>query len=365
MTAIFPELKDRRVLLTGHTGFKGSWMAQWLARLGAKVTGYALPAPTNPSNYEASKIRELLAGEYLKDIRDLGSLQKAFDETQPEVVLHLAAQALVHESYLTPHETFDVNVMGTSAVLDIVRKSKRPAVVVICTSDKCYDNKEQIWGYRESDALGGYDPYSASKGAAEIVTASYRRAFFHPSKLAEHGVKIASARAGNVIGGGDWAKDRIVTDVIAALSAGKPIPVRSPRAIRPWQHVLEPLSGYLTLANRMLASNDPAWCCAWNFGPVSGSEMLVRALAEAFVKHWGSGSWEDRSDPNAPHEAGILRLSIDKAISHLAWRPQWNFDETVRRTARWYRQFKPGISMRDQGNEDIQAYEQAMQNGKS
>ena len=359
MHEIFPALHNRRILLTGHTGFKGSWMALWLARLGAKVTGYSLPAPSKPTNYEVSQVREVLTKEFIADIRNTATLAKAFDETSPEVVFHLAAQPLVRESYNDPHETFGVNVLGTSAVLDAVRKARRPMVVVVVTSDKCYDNKEQIWGYRECDELGGFDPYSASKGAAEIITASYRRSFFHPAKLRDHGVKLASARAGNVIGGGDWAKDRIVTDIVSSLAAGKPVPVRNKHAIRPWEHVLEPLSGYLAIADRMLTSDDPKWCSAWNFGPYTGREAPVVDLVDCFSKHWKGGKWEDKSDPNAPHEAGILRLAIDKAMTELNWRPRWDFRTTVQRTAEWYQDYYalPTRSMRDRCHKDIEQYE--------
>ena len=249
----------------------------------------------------------------------------------------------MRESYTHPRETFEVNVMGTVNLLEAVRALGRPCVVLVITSDKCYENREQCWGYRECDAMGGHDPYSASKGAAEIVTAAYRRSFFPPEQLSRHGVKLASVRAGNVIGGGDWAKDRILTDVVRHLRAGQPVPVRSPRAIRPWQHVLEPLSGYLTLAERMLQSDEPAWCGAWNFGPMPGEEIPVGQLVEAFFETWGSGSWQDVSDPNQPHEAGVLRLCIDQAINRLGWRPRWSVVEAVRRTAGWFRRYYAGL----------------------
>ncbi len=304
----------RSVLVTGHTGFKGSWLALWLHRLGAKVTGYALPPPTEPSNFCASAVRDLLAKHYEAEIRDAAALHAAVAAAQPDVVFHLAAQSLVRESYQSPRATFEVNVIGTLGLLDAVRAAGKPCVVVSVASDKCYENREQVWGYREIDPLGGHDLYSASKGAAEIAVAAYRRSFFPPERLGRHGVKLATARAGNVIGGGDWAKDRILTDAVRHLESGRPVPVRNPDAVRPWQHVLEPLSGYLTLAARMLESDAPSWCDAWNFGPLPGEELPVRRLVELFLQYWGEGTWTDVSDPNQPHEAGVLRLNIDKCF---------------------------------------------------
>lgn len=350
--------RGKRVFLTGHTGFKGSWMALWLHRLGAEVYGYSLPPPTQPSNYALSNVQALLSGETLGDIRDRTLMAKALAAFTPDVVFHLAAQPLVRESYNTPFETFEVNVMGTASVLDAVRNVKKPCAAVCITTDKCYENREQVWGYRECDPMGGYDPYSASKGAAEILIASYRRSFFHPDRLAKHGVQLASARAGNVIGGGDWARDRIVTDMVAALVEGRPVPVRNPHAIRPWQHVLEPLSGYLTLAAAMLEKPGAKWASAWNFGPVSGTELPVGALAEAFVKAWGQGEWVDQSSPDQPHEASILRLSIEKAGWELGWRPRWTCAEMVKRTANWYRSVLcEGADARKACEADIEAYE--------
>ncbi len=354
----FPAFRGKRVFLTGHTGFKGSWLSLWLCQLGAKVHGYALPPPTEPSNYALSKVRDRLSGETLGDIRDRKRMREALAAFKPEVVFHLAAQPLVRDSYAVPFETFEVNVMGTASVLEAVRELQRPCAVVCITSDKCYENREQLRGYREGDPLGGHDPYSASKGAAEILIASYRRSFFHPDRLGEHGVQLASARAGNVIGGGDWARDRIVTDMVAALSAGRPVPVRNPHAIRPWQHVLEPLSGYLTLASAMLSKADHKWCEAWNFGPIAGAGMPVGKLADAFVKAWGKGGWVDRSSPGQLHEAAILRLNIQKARRELGWRPRWNCQEMVKRTAQWYRSVLcEGADARKACEADIMMYE--------
>lgn len=332
----------RSVLVTGHTGFKGSWLAVWLSRLGARVSGYALPPSTTPNHFETSGIRSLLAHHTEGDIRDADRLQAALAAAAPDVVFHLAAQPIVRESYNSPRETFEVNVIGTAAVLDAVRDWGQPCTVVVVTSDKCYENREQVWGYREQDALGGFDPYSASKGAAEIVAASYRSSFFPVDRLDRHGVRLATVRSGNVIGGGDWSPDRILTDVVRHAVAGEPIPVRSPRAIRPWQHVLEPLSGYLQLAAKMLTSSDLHWCSAWNFGPLPGEEVPVARLVELFLEAWGDGSWRDVSDPAQLHEARILRLSIDKAIGELGWKPRWSVRQAVSQTARWYREFHSG-----------------------
>jgi CDP-glucose 4,6-dehydratase len=262
-------------------------------------------------------------------------------------VFHLAAQALVRLSYELPIETIQTNVTGTANLLEAVRQAGRPCAVVVVTSDKCYENREWVYGYREDEAMGGHDVYSMSKGAAELVTSSYRRSFFHPAMLAKHGVAVASARAGNVVGGGDWAKDRIVPDAIGALAEGRPIPVRNPSGVRPWQHVLEPLGGYLLLGARLAGIGADAperFCEAWNFGPRIEDARPVRDVVEALIAAWGSGSWDDRHDPAAPHEAGLLRLSIDKAQARLGWTPRWRFEETFRRTVEWYRAFHEGAS---------------------
>ncbi|MCE5302029.1 MAG: CDP-glucose 4,6-dehydratase [Planctomycetaceae bacterium] len=362
MPPLATQFSGRSALVTGHTGFKGSWLAVWLHRLGAHVSGYALAPPTDPSNFQASGVRGLLQHHYQADILDADSLDRALDETRPEIVFHLAAQPLVRESYQDPRRTFAVNVQGTVELLDAIRRAGRPCVVVAVSSDKCYENREQLWGYREIDPLGGFDPYSASKGAMEIAAAAYRRSFFPADRIAEHGVKLATARAGNVLGGGDWAKDRIVVDAVEHLQSGQAVPVRNPTSVRPWQHVLEPLSGYLALAARMLESDDPQWCEAWNFGPMSGDQATVRRLVELLVDAWGCGTWQDRSRADQPHEAGLLRLNIDKAIHRLGWRPRWTLAETVRRTAAWYRRFyvdRPS-SMLEACRADIDAYENAV-----
>ena len=340
MNKTLPEsFADRSVFVTGHTGFKGTWLCLWLQTMGARVTGYALAPPTDPNNFTISRVREGLADHYEADIRDESTLHTAMRNAQPDVVLHLAAQSVVRKSYQIPRETFDVNVMGTASVLEGARKLDNPCAVVCVTSDKCYENREQVWGYRECDAFGEHDPYGASKGAAEILIRSYLRSFFPPEKLREHGIKLASARAGNVIGGGDWTTDALIVDVVKALAAGRSVDLRSPGAYRPWQHVLQALSGYLTLAARLLESDEPSLCGGWNFGPLPGNELPVREVVELFFQEWGSGSWNDVSESDNPHESHILRLSIDKAIWQLGWKPRWDVQRTLYETARWYRTY--------------------------
>lgn len=336
MTRSFFEKKH--IFLTGHTGFKGSWLALWLQRLGARVYGYSLPPPTEPSNYRLSHIRKYLVKETIGDIRNRKQIQKALQSANPDVIFHLAAQPLVLESYSDPFETFDTNVLGTASVLDAVRAFKKPCAVICVTTDKCYENTAPRRGCREADPMGGHDPYSASKGAAEILIASYRRSFFNPVNLSKHGVQLASVRSGNVIGGGDWGKNRIVTDIVTALVKGRAVEVRNPRAIRPWQHVLEPLSGYLRLAAMMLKQPSAKWCQAWNFGPAGNAELSVAKLAESFIREWGRGSWLDKSNPAQPHETELLRLCIHKARHELGWSPCWNAAQTIKRTVHWYQQ---------------------------
>lgn len=335
----------KRVLLTGHTGFKGSWLSLWLGELGAEVTGYALAPDQRPALYEVAGVEAALARSVVADLRDLPRLRAVVAETRPHYLFHLAAQSLVRRSYEEPIETIGSNVLGTAHVLEALRQAGRPCACVIVTSDKCYENQEWIYGYREHEPMGGHDVYSMSKGAAELVTSSYRRSFFDPARLAEHGVAVASARAGNVVGGGDWAKDRIVPDSIAALAQGRPIPVRNPSSVRPWQHVLEPLGGYLLVGARLagVGSPPPADCCGpWNFGPRAEDARPVREVVEAVISAWGKGSWDDRHDPRAPHEAGLLRLSSEKAQALLGWTPRWRFEQTFEKTVAWYRAFYGG-----------------------
>ena len=348
MTPTAQELRaayaGKKVLLTGHTGFKGAWLTLWLERLGAKVCGLALE-PEAQSVFLTAGV-DTSCEHRVGDVRNFTLVRDAVAACKPDIVFHLAAQALVRKSYSEPLATIETNINGTAHVLEAIRATKTRCAVVVVSSDKCYENREWVYGYREEDAMGGFDPYSMSKGATELVTSSWRRSFFPPQKLSEHGVGIASARAGNVIGGGDWAADRIVPDCIRSLSKGEPIGVRSPHAIRPWQHVLEPLSGYLLLGVKLLTAPRPQdFCEGWNFGPETASARPVSALADALVKSWGKGSWVDQSDPKAHHEASLLRLSIDKAHAKLGWVPRWNFDETIARTVAWYRAQVEGASV--------------------
>lgn len=318
----------RRVLLTGHTGFKGSWLALWLTQLGASVTGYALPPPGGRSHWRQL---ELAVSDNTGDIRDQAALDAAFAASRPEIVFHLAAQPLVRQSYREPLDTWAVNLMGTTNVLDMCRRHADVRAVVVVTTDKVYHNREWAWGYRESDALGGIDPYAASKAAAELAAQSYRQAFLH-----ERGILLATARAGNVIGGGDWSADRLVPDLVRAQAAGQPLQVRSPRATRPWQHVLDCLSGYLLLGQRLLAG-DPACARAWNFGPVADDNRTVGAVLERMQAFWPELGWTD-ADSKGPHEAALLGLDSAEARKHLGWAPVWRLDDALRATAQWYRQ---------------------------
>ncbi len=336
--------RAKKVFVTGHTGFKGSWLALWLAELGAEVHGYALAPITQPALFDAADV-EKVCRHRVSDIRDLSALRASLRTVRPDYVFHLAAQPLVRLSYSEPLDTLAVNVTGTAQLLEAIRLEGLRCAVVVVTSDKCYENQESLYGYREDEAMGGHDVYSMSKGAAELVVASWRRSFFAPGELLQHGVALATARAGNVVGGGDWARDRIVPDAIMALVEKRPVPVRNPHAVRPWQHVLEPLGGYLLLGARLagLGTDTPsAYCQPWNFGPRFEDARPVRQVVEALIRAWGSGAWDDRSDPGAPHEAGLLRLSIDKAQARLGWKPRWHFDETFRRTVEWYRAFHEG-----------------------
>lgn len=329
----------RSVFVTGHTGFKGAWLVQLLRRAGADVDGYSLAPPTEPSLFRVAAVESLLRRHVQADVRDGPRLAGALGEARPDVVFHLAAQSLVRRSHRDPVETFSTNVTGTAAVLDAVRRAGRPCVVIVVTSDKCYEPHDDGTPHREDDRLGGRDPYSASKAGAELVAASFRASAFPPERLGDHGVQVATVRAGNVIGGGDWAEDRIVTDVVRHLVADRPVPVRNPAAIRPWQHVLDPLVGYVTLAESMLRQPSARWCQGWNFGPVAGGDVTVSGLVEAFIDAWGGGEWIDVHDPRAPTETATLRLSIDGTLAGLPWRPRWGPGEAIRRTAAWYRGF--------------------------
>jgi CDP-glucose 4,6-dehydratase len=325
--------RGKTVWLSGHTGFKGAWLAHWLLELGARVHGFALAPAIDPALFDQLGLAARM-GQQLGDVRDAAAVAKSIAAVQPDFVLHLAAQAILRTSYEIPVETYATNVMGTIHVLEALRPLKKPCAAVLVTTDKCYENREWVYGYREEDPLGGYDPYSSSKAAAEIAISAWRRSFF-----GGHPVRLGSGRAGNVIGGGDWAKDRIVPDCIRQLQRNESIPVRNPKATRPWQHVLEPLSGYLWLAARLAQAHEPAGALAsaFNFGPGHESNRTVEALVTEVLKLW-PGRWEDRSDPNAVHEARLLQLATDKANALLGWAPVWNFPATIEQTVKWYRE---------------------------
>lgn len=342
----------RSVFVTGHTGFKGAWLSEWLGTMGAEVTGYALDPPTQPNLFEAldlgSRVRHVVA-----DVRDRERLAAEVRAAQPSVIFHLAAQAIVRRAYAEPRETFETNIMGTVNVLEAARACPSVRAVVIVTSDKCYQNHETDQAFRETDAMGGRDPYSASKGCAELVTAAYRESFF------ADGAAVASARAGNVIGGGDWAEDRIIPDSARALAAGEPVVVRNPDAIRPWQHVLEPLSGYLRLG-ALLLRDGRRYEGAWNFGPADqGDDRPVRWVVERFLADWGSGSWTTPPDTGRqPHEAHRLRLDSSRARDQLGWAPVWDAQTAVRRTATWYREYyRAPATARELVEDHLRAYQ--------
>lgn len=331
--------RGKRVLVTGHTGFKGSWLSIWLHELGAEVIGVAQDPFTERDNFVLSGIGQRIKADIRADIRDGERMKEIFHQYQPEIVFHLAAQPLVRLSYDIPVETYQTNVMGSINILEAIRATDSVKVGVMITTDKCYENREQIWGYRENEPMGGYDPYSSSKGAAEIAIASWRRSFFNPNDYEKHGKSIASVRAGNVIGGGDWALDRIIPDYIKALEAGKPIEIRSPKAIRPWQHVLEPLSGYMLLVQKMW--DEPVkYCEGWNFGPKAESITNVWDVASMVIENYGSGELKDLSDPNALHEAKLLMLDISKAKFQLGWEPRMSLDKCIQLVVDWYKRYK-------------------------
>lgn len=343
--------KGRRVLVTGHTGFKGSWLSLWLHRLGAEVTGYALEPATSPSLFEIAAIGGRI-DSVIADVRDLGAVRSCMARAKPEVVIHLAAQALVRASYADPVETYQTNVMGTVNVLESVRSTAGVRAVVVVTSDKCYENREWLWGYRESDPVGGRDPYSSSKGCAELVTNAYRRSFYDDSNQ----VGIASARAGNVIGGGDWAVDRLVPDVMIAFAAGRPVTVRNPTALRPWQHVLEPLGGYLRLAET-LADRPADFSEAWNFGPSDDDAKPVSWVVGRLAELWGSGANWTTSSAKEVHEAQYLKLDCSKARARLGWTPCLDLGEALDWVVEWYRAHDDGADVGALALEQINRYE--------
>lgn len=352
---VSPEFwSGKRVFLTGHTGFKGSWLALWLQRLGAELTGYALAPPTQPSLFEVARVGQGMRS-VIADIRDLAELADAVAQARPQIVIHMAAQPLVRHSYNHPVETYATNVMGTVHLLEAIRFAPDVRVAINVTTDKCYENHGRPEGYREGEPLGGYDPYSNSKACSELVTAAYRSSFFNPADYARHGVGLASARAGNVIGGGDWAQDRLIPDVIQAFIAHRPAVIRNPHATRPWQHVLEPLSGYLLLAERLWHAG-PAHAEAWNFGPDPADAQPVEAIVRTLAARWGSGAHWEVDARTHPHEAHELRLDIGKARSKLGWQPRWTLDTALDHIVHWVRAHQSGADMRELTLAQIDAY---------
>lgn len=339
--------QGKRVFITGHTGFKGSWLALWLQSLGAKVTGFSLNLPSEINLFELAKVGNDMHS-IVGDVRDASFLEQSLLAAKPDIVFHLAAQSLVLESYQKPVETYATNVMGTVNLLEAVRNSSTVKSVVVVTSDKCYDNKEWHWGYRENDPMGGFDPYSSSKGCAELVVDSYRNSFFHADKFNEHGVAIASARAGNVIGGGDWAKDRLIPDVVSAFTKHEPVKLRNPASIRPWQHVLDPLSAYLLLAERLFEYGK-SYAEAWNFGPNETDTKSTGWLVEKMAAQWKQdAACLVEHNEHAEHEAVYLRLDCSKAHSKLGWYPIWSIEDAVENVVNWYQAYLR--------NEDMHAY---------
>ena len=347
--------RGKRVFLTGHTGFKGSWLSLWLQQLGADLCGYALAPPTSPSLFEVARVAQGMSS-MLGDVRDAQSLQAAMAAHAPEVVIHMAAQPLVRYSYENPVETYSTNVMGTVNLLEAIRQTPSVRAVVNVTTDKCYENREWVWPYRENEAMGGFDPYSSSKACSELVSAAYRNSYFPASRYEQHHVAFATARAGNVIGGGDWAADRLVPDILAAFEKGAPVVIRNPKAIRPWQHVLESLRGYLTLAER-LHSDGPAVAEAFNFGPRSEDARPVDWIVSQLGQRWGgSASWNIDAGPH-PHEAHFLKLDISKAGHKLGWYPDLPLEQALALIVDWSRARLSGTDMRAFTQSQIQAYQ--------
>jgi len=345
--------RGRRVFLTGHTGFKGGWLALWLARRGAEIRGYALGPSTQPNLFTAASVATVL-DDIRGDIRDYAKLESSMTEFAPEVVFHLAAQPILRRSYADPLGTYSTNVMGTAQVLEAVRKTSSVRAVVCITSDKCYENHEWVWPYRETDTLGGYDPYSSSKACAEIVCSAYRSSFFN---LDEHRVALATARAGNVVGGGDWSEDRLIPDLIRGFQAGQPVPIRHPKAVRPWQHVLEPLHGYMLLAEKLL--NAPSeFCTSFNFGPADEDAWPVERIATKLAEMWGAGATWIRDSVPGVHEHHALMLDTSKARSQFGWKPRMGIETNLEWTMKWYRDWQQGTDMNQETLAQIARYEQ-------
>jgi len=346
--------KGKKVFLTGHTGFKGGWLSLWLASMGADVTGYALAPNTTPSLFEVLGINSLIEKSYIADIRDLSSLKKAMLEARPDIVIHMAAQPLVQYSYNNPVETYATNVMGTVHVLESTRSIDSIRATVVVTSDKCYENKEWIWGYRENEAMGGYDPYSNSKGCAELVTSAYRQSYFSDQSTNNQN-KVATARAGNVIGGGDWSEDRLIPDAIKAFEENEPLKIRNPMATRPWQHVLEPLSGYLILARALYEQGSP-FASGWNFGPRDGDNRPVHEIVDLLIATWGDKARWEKEGSERPHEANLLKLDCTKAHALLGWAPKWSLEIATQKIVEWQKAFKAKENMLEISLEQINQY---------
>ena len=337
LASVNPEFwKNKSVFLTGHTGFKGGWLALWLSSMGAKVTGYALTPNTSPSLFEALSLDSVLATSHIANICDLDRLQNAVATCKPEIVIHMAAQPLVRYSYANPVETYMTNVMGTVNILESIRKTDSVKATVVVTTDKCYENKEWVWGYRENEPMGGFDPYSNSKGCAELVTSAYRQSYF--SDPAGNPNRVASARAGNVIGGGDWSEDRLIPDAIKAFEASQTLMIRNPLATRPWQHVLEPLSGYLILAQSLYQDGEK-FSSAWNFGPKDKDNRPVQEVITSLCKQWGPDAKWGQDTSSQPHEAGLLKLDCSKASKQLLWEPKWNLENAIEKIIQWHKAY--------------------------
>ncbi len=354
-TLVSQAWNGRRVFVTGHTGFKGGWLSIWLAHMGAIVRGYALAPPTDPSLFEVAQLQKVLE-DVRGDVRNLERLSQALSEFEPEVVFHLAAQPLVRASYADPLGTYATNVMGTANLLQSLRSAPSVRAVVVVTTDKCYENREWMWSYREHDRLGGYDPYSSSKACAEILTESYRRSFFSSSSGGRTCAAIATARAGNVIGGGDWSADRLLPDLIRGFVSSTPVPIRNPRSIRPWQHVLEPIAGYLVLAQALVAKGT-ALAAAWNFGPDEDGAWTVARIADEMVRCWGGGASWKIDDAAQPHEAQTLKLDATKAKTILGWHPRLDMAQTLRMLVDWYQAWTRGADMLAVSQSQIEEYE--------
>jgi len=343
--------RGKRVFLTGHTGFKGSWLSMWLQSLGAQVHGLALEPPTTPNLFTVAQVAAGMASHTLGDIRDLATVQQAMQAAQPHIVIHMAAQPLVRQSYAEPVETYATNVMGTVHVLESARHTPSVKAIVVVTTDKCYENKEWLWGYREDEPMGGHDPYSNSKGCAELVTSAYRRSF-----LQGQGIAVASVRAGNVIGGGDWAADRLVPDILRAFEQNQPVIIRNPHATRPWQHVLEPLKGYLTLAQHMYTSGQD-FAEGWNFGPKDDDARPVQWIVEHMVASWGNGASWQLDGGTHPHEASYLKLDVSKAKARLGWQPRWGLENSLSAIVKWHQAYKSHQDMRTISLSQIAQYQ--------